>query len=93
MEEGGQNMSSFIRGWCISTVFGILRQFIVVFSPQWISVCKIHACKVAYHAPVHPWVYFYRKLTFLLFFSYPSHMCGPYYNIQSSKIGFMSCSL
>ena len=50
-------MSSFIHGWCISTVLGSLRQFNVVFSPQWISVCKIHACEVAYHAPFHPWVY------------------------------------
>ena len=57
MDEGGHNMSSFIRGLCLSTVFGILCQFNVVFSPQWISVCEIHACKVAYHAPFHSWVY------------------------------------
>ena len=39
-------MSSFIRGWCIFTVFGILRQFNVVFSPQWISVCMPIVIKV-----------------------------------------------
>ena len=90
MDQGGQNMSSFIRGWCISTVFGILRQFNVVFSPQWISVCKIHACEVAYHAPFHPWVYlFIENGLFYCFFSYPSHMCGPYYNTRALEL--VSC--
>ena len=69
MDEVGQNMSSFIRGWCISTVCGSLRQFNVVFSPQWISVglCKIHACKVAYHAPFHPWIYLFIENRFNVF--------------------------
>ena len=69
----GQNMSSFIRGLCICTVglCGILRQFNVVFSPQWISVCKIHACKVAYHAPFHPWVYLVIKNSLFTLFLIP----------------------
>ena len=64
-------MSPFIRGWCLSTVCGILHQFNVVFSPRWISVCKIHACKVAYHAPFHPWVYLFIEINFFTVFPMP----------------------
>ena len=73
MDEVGQNMSYFIRGWCISTVCGSLRQFNVVFSPQSISVglCKIHACKVAYHAPFHPWIYLFIENRFFNVFLIP----------------------
>ena len=33
------------------------------------------------------------KIHFFVVFSYPYYMCEPYCNIQSSKTGFMSCSL
>ena len=90
MDEGGQNMSSFIRGWCISTVFGILRQFNVVFLPQWISVCKIHACKVAYHAPFHPWVYLFIENRLFYCFSHTPPICVDLITI-SRALKLVSC--
>ena len=59
---------------CISTVLGSLRQFNVVFSPQWMSVCKIHACKVAYHALPHPFIHgsiYLLKIDFFTVFLIP----------------------
>ena len=83
-------MSSFIHGWRISTVLGSLRQFNVVFSPQWISVCKIDACKVAYLAPFHPWVYLFIENRLFYCFSHNPPICVDHITI-SRALKLVSC--
>ena len=69
---------------------GSLRQFNVVFSPQWISVCKIHACKVAYHAPFHPWVYLFIENRLFYCFSHTPPICVDLITI-SRALKLVSC--
>ena len=92
--EVGQNMSSFIRG---SFAEGVYLQYvafyvnlILFFSPQCISVCKIHACKVAYHAPFHPWVYLFIENRLFYCFSHTPPICVDLITI-SRALKLVSC--
>ena len=76
--------------WCISTVCGILCHFDIVFSPQWICVCKIHAYKVAYLAPLHPWVYLFIENRLFYCFSHNHPICVDLITI-SRALKLVSC--